>query len=286
MLIEAEKRGNHATGFAIIDSSSEFLIHKAPNPATDFVNSEDTVSALDLVDGTTSIIMGHTRFGTLGSRHNNANNHPIRTRSVIGTHNGSVQNHKSLFKQFKMKRFAQVDREVLFRLFATAKDIKDFVVNRLPKVRGRVSMVWADTKNPNIVYLYKGNNPLECYYSREYDAFIYGSTVNTVRKSGISGLKEVPIKANTLVRIDTRTLKYKVSSVKILQPKYSNRIYNHKIGAYQRKVRNPRFTPTKRFTFDRNYEETVDNFVPRFSYRDQLEMFKASDGSTIKKIKG
>jgi len=275
MLLEAELRGHHSTGLAIIDSSKEFYIHKAPKSATDFVYQAETDTALELVDETTSVVMGHTRYGTKGSRYNNANNHPIRTGTVIGTHNGSVQNDDELFSKFGMSRFAQVDSEVLFRLFATSSGIKDFIKNRLPLVRGRVSMVWADTENPDIVYLYKGNNPLECAYSPEFQAIFYGSTKDIVDSSDVEDLQYFKVEKDTLMRVDTRTLKIKKQRVSITAPVYKNRVYNKKIGAYEIKTRKNKGT----------YSHTSDRFVPRFSFSDQLAMFKkvkASDGSTIK----
>ena len=66
-----------------------------------------------------------------------------------------------------MNRFAQVDSEVVFRLHDTANDISDFVNNRMPKLRGRVALVWADLEYPEYVYMYKGNNPLEMVYVPE-----------------------------------------------------------------------------------------------------------------------
>tara|TARA_X000001382_G_C3156629_1_gene174779 strand:- start:279 stop:1199 length:921 start_codon:yes stop_codon:yes gene_type:complete len=273
MLVSAESRGHHSTGFAVIDASSEFYIHKAPRSASEFVNKADTLSALELVDSETSVIMGHTRYGTKGSRYINANNHPIRTQTVIGTHNGSVQNDDELFDKFDMNRFAEVDSEVLFRLFATSSGISDFIKNRLPIVRGRVSMVWADTENPDIVYLYKGNNPLECAYSPEYRAIFYGSTKEIVDSSKVSDLQYMTVDENTLMMIDTKTLKIKKQRVSVTAPVYKNRTYNHKIGAYEIKTRK------------NDYSHTTKKFVPRFSFSDQLQMFKkikASDGSTIK----
>ena len=58
--------------------------------------------------------MGHTRYATLGSPSINSNNHPIRTGNTIGTHNGSIYNHKELFQKYNMTRFAQVDSEAIF----------------------------------------------------------------------------------------------------------------------------------------------------------------------------
>ena len=275
MLVSAESRGRHSTGFALVDSSGEFYIHKSPRPASDFVNRDDTQTALEFIDSETSVVLGHTRYGTKGSRYNNANNHPIRTQTVIGTHNGSVQNDDELFEKFGMTRFAEVDSEVLFRLFATSSGIKDFIQNRLPIVRGLVSMVWSDTKNPNIVYLYKGNNPLECAYSPEYGAIFYGSTKDIVTSSNVSDLQFMNVPENTLMMVDTRTLKIKKQRVSVTAPVYNNHFYNKKIGAYQIKTNKNKG----------RYSHTTKRFVPRFSFRDQLEMFKkikASDGSTIK----
>ena len=71
-----------------------------------------------------------------------------------------------------------------------------------------------------------------------------------------------------MVRVNTKTLKIDTKKIKIKEPKprkYS--FYDSKIGAYKQRP------------------QTVERFVPRFSYSDQLKMFKANDGSTIRKIK-
>ena len=56
--------------------------------------------------------------------------------------------------------------------------------------------------------------------------------------------------------------------IRIKQPKPKRfSFYDDKIGAYK------------------DEPQTVDRFVPRFSYSDQLKMFKANDGSKNKKGK-
>ena len=120
MLLEADVRGVHATGFAIIDNKGDYLIQKTNKDAFDFLETDDANAALDLVSRNATCIMGHTRYATLGSPSFNKNNHPIRTGKTIGTHNGSIHNHKELFKKYNMKRFAQVDSEAIFRLYETS----------------------------------------------------------------------------------------------------------------------------------------------------------------------
>ena len=141
MLLEADTRGGHATGFAIIDNKGDYLIHKTNKDAFGFLDTEDAVTALDLVSTNATCIMGHTRYATLGSPNINKNNHPIRTGKTIGTHNGSIHNHKELFKKYNMQRFAQVDSEAIFRLYETSDSLKEFAENRLPRLRKMISLL-------------------------------------------------------------------------------------------------------------------------------------------------
>lgn len=270
MLKKANSRGGHATGFAVIDKTGNYIICKKPKDSYDFLKNKEVTANLNLVSKNATCIMGHTRYATLGSPHLNANNHPIRAGKTIGTHNGSIQNHRELFKRYNMNRFAQVDSEVVFRLHDTANDISDFVNNRMPKLRGRVALVWADLEYPEYVYMYKGNNPLEMVYVPELKLYAYGSTKEIVN-SGFWGMtEEVKMNTNTLIRVNTETFVTRTKTVETKKPIYkTTAVYNTNIGAYEN-------------------TETVKNFVPRYSYKEQRNLFKThklSDGSTIRTIK-
>ncbi|QDP48460.1 MAG: putative glutamine amidotransferase [Prokaryotic dsDNA virus sp.] len=268
MLKEADMRGGHATGFALIDKHGDYAICKKPKDAYEFFNDEDVKDNIGLVyDGITTM-MGHTRYATLGSPSINKNNHPIRTGQTIGTHNGSISNHKELFHKYDMDRFAQVDSEAIFRLYETSNNVDDFLNNRLPKVQGRVAIVWADLERPDYVYMVKANNPIQMVYVPEYDCYAYGSTDSIINAGFWGDYKRITIEPNTMVRINTKTLKMDTQKIRISKPKIKKfSFYDEKIGAYKDKP------------------QTVDRFVPRFSYSDQLKMFKTSDGSTIRKVK-
>lgn len=268
MLISANSRGGHATGFALIDKSGDHLICKRPKNSYKFFKDKEVSEVLDIVSSSVTCLMGHTRYATLGTPQLNSNNHPIRAGRTIGTHNGSIQNHKELFNKYNMKRFAQVDSEVIFRLHDTSKDISDFVNNRMPKLRGRVALVWADLDYPEYIYLYKGNNPLELVYVPSLELYAYGSTKEIINTRFWGDIETVEVKPNTLLRVNTKTFRTRTKKVETQAPIYKSfGTYNPKIGAY---------------------ENTVKNFVPRYSFSEQKSLFKnykAGDGSTIRKVK-
>ena len=271
MLIAANTRGGHATGFALIDKFGGYILVKRPLNSYDFFKDTISHEALDLVFEDTTCILGHTRYATLGKPEKNRNNHPIRTGNTIGTHNGSIHNHKELFKKYNMERYADVDSEAIFRLYETSESAKDFSENRLPNVRGRVAIVWSDLEFPEYVYMVKGNNPLKMAFIPDLNIYAYGSTLDIIKASGWTNYKPINVFPNTMLRINTETLKIRTKNIVHKEP-ISNKsyYYNKGIGAYMKA------------------EETVPQFVPRYSWRDQRELFKkvkASDGSTIRKVK-
>ena len=274
MLIKADTRGGHATGFAIVDRFGDYIIYKRPLDALEFFKDSEAVDMLDIAYEDVTILMGHTRYATKGKPEINKNNHPIRTGSTIGTHNGSIHNHNQLFKKYKMKRHAQVDSEAIFRLYETSKNAKDFADNRLPNVRGRVAIVWADIEFPEYVYAVKAKNPLEMVHIPSLNVLAYGSTKEII-KAGFKGKYEpVKINKNTMIRINTATGRIRTRNIKITEPVQNNYYYNSDIGAYLKKSK---------------YSHTVSDFVPRYSYGDLKQQslfkkYKALDGSTIKKV--
>lgn len=277
MLKEANTRGGHATGFAIIDKHGDYVICKKAKDAFDFFDDYEVHENIEIFYEDVTCLMGHTRYATLGSPQINKNNHPIRAGKTIGTHNGSIHNHKKLFKKYNMVRYAQVDSEAIFRLYETSQNSKDFSDNRLPDVRGKVAIVWADLDFPEYVYIVKANNPLEIGFISSLNIFIYGSTKEIINSANLGEYEPINVEPNTMLRINTSNLRIRSKSIKIQKPKPPKfSYYNSKIGAYEKLYNAPK------------YSNTVSNFVPRYSYKDQTELFKkykAQDGSTIRKIK-
>ena len=273
MLLEADTRGGHATGYAFVNRSGSSIIVKRPLDAYELLEDKVSMKSFDLVNNNTGCILGHTRYATVGKPERNRNNHPIRTGNTIGTHNGSIHNHSYLFNKFEMQRYADVDSEAIFRLYDTSKSAKDFSENRLPVVRGRIAIVWSDLEYPEYVYMVKGNNPLEMVYVPDFDIYAYGSTMQIIKAAQWMKYEQITIKPNTMLRINTKSLNIDMKSITHKKPiMFKNQVYNKKIGAYTSK----------------KYNDTVQGFVPRYSHKEQQELFKkikASDGSTIRRIK-
>lgn len=116
----SESRGPHATGVAWLNWDGEHRLFKKPVSAGQFFIAKAFHEVLAGIDNRTTVLLGHTRWVTRGDERINRNNHPIRPRDVIGTHNGSIYNANYLFRLFKLLRFSQLDSELLFRLATRA----------------------------------------------------------------------------------------------------------------------------------------------------------------------
>jgi len=261
-LVSAEQRGRDASGYAIVNADNTFSIFKQPVDASTLVNRYgygDDFTGINT--GETGIIMGHTRYATKGSRFINKNNHPIRAGSVIGTHNGSVYNDDSLFETFHLERHADVDSEVLFRLFDTATSPDEYFNQMLPKVNGRVTTVFADVEFPQYIYIIKGNNPFEMVYVKELDCIVYASTTEILKRglTPLEGLEIVDynIKPNTMIRVNTNNLSMDRREI-----------------SFRCVVNKPTYTKpthTKPTRYTDKYAHTVQGFVPRYTFKDALK---------------
>jgi len=292
LLMSAQVRGDHATGLAIIDRDGQYLIHKRALPAKELVATDEFEAAIALIDENTGAVIGHTRYATQGSPKISKNNHPIRAGSVIGAHNGWVSNDDELFSKYGLKRFAEVDSEVLFRMLDSAETPDDFYKDMLKNVQGKVSMVWADVEYPEHVYIFKGNNPLEMVFIKSLGVYAYASTLEILKEAllygGIIKYRRAKIKDWTAIRIDTKTFNMvKTGGVKIQKAKKRTTYYNtggynygsgwtysEKYGGY---LYTSHETPKTKVAKE---SDTVDGYVPRYSYRDKL--VKTDDGSQIK----
>ena len=179
LLVLSEKRGRHATGVATLNRSGRHNLYKQPVPAHEFVRHCAYRKVLRGVNNRTTILMGHTRWQTRGDATNNLNNHPIKTKYTIGTHNGTITNADYLFWRFGLPREAEVDSEVIFRiadsvLHESRYDIPR-LIERLSLCQGEMSAVMASKTDPETVVVIKGDKPLELLYHPQYRTVLYAS---------------------------------------------------------------------------------------------------------------
>jgi len=205
LLVTSESRGPHATGIAWLNRDGQYRLFKRPVPAGQFVTDKAYHKALSGIDNRTTLLLGHTRWRTRGDERINRNNHPIRAGDVIGTHNGTIYNADYLFRRFKLRRFAEVDSELLFRLAARAArsgqmDVEWFK-ERLRRCRGQMTAVLASRLDPETILVLKGNKPLELRTHRKHRAVLYASDpafLDAVLAEE-RGWRELPVPAMSLI---------------------------------------------------------------------------------------
>ncbi len=179
LLLLSGERGPHATGVAWLNRDGEHRLFKRPVSAGQFVIDKTFHEVLAGIDNRTTLLLGHTRWRTRGDERINRNNHPIRAGDIIGTHNGTIYNADYLFRRWKVRRFAEVDSEILFRLAANAArdgamDIERFKA-RLRRCRGQITAVIACRTDPGTIFILKGNRPLELRWHPRRKAVLYAS---------------------------------------------------------------------------------------------------------------
>jgi len=198
LMLLSERRGPHATGTALFKSNGEHLLFKRPQKASEFVKNNAFKEVLRSVDRQTTLLMGHTRYQTVGDASNNLNNHPIRAGEVVGTANGTILNADSLFDHLQLPRCAEVDSELIFRIADATLDngcLDPMAIKaQLALFRGQISAVLASRQDPKTVMIIKGNKPLELRYHPRHRTIIYASNAAylDVVLAGDEGWQTIP----------------------------------------------------------------------------------------------
>ena len=187
MFILSEQRGHHASGVATLNTRGKASLFKIPVPPTRLVEVEGYNNVLETLNNNTTILMGHSRWKTVGSEYNNYNNQPIIAGSILGTHNGTITNASSLFARNRFKRKAEVDSEILFRM-ADASIIDGSInatiyKNYIAECHGNLSCVVVSKTDPCNVFLLKGSKPLSLYYNARLQVIAYSSIDGYIKDS-------------------------------------------------------------------------------------------------------
>lgn len=132
LLLQIEVRGRDSTGMAYVRDARAFA-RKDAIPASKFVKGRVT----QRVNGASLGIL-HTRYATQGSPKNRANNHPIIHGSIVGVHNGHINNDDEIFRELGVPRIGQVDSEAAFALIDNEPD----TLEALSQIRGGAALAW------------------------------------------------------------------------------------------------------------------------------------------------
>lgn len=156
------------------------------------------------------VVFGHTRQSSVGIV-NEANAHPFgfgensknpELFRMIGAHNGTLYNHDDLAKEygvsesttfentygFQQTRY-KIDSEILLEIIYRTGNFKV-----LSEYNGGAALVWTDTDEPNVVYLFSGASkeyPSSATAVIERPLFVYVESKNNMYFSSLSEPLEV-----------------------------------------------------------------------------------------------
>lgn len=179
LLLGIEERGYHATGVAWNnEQTNKVWVQKDAIAATEFVRA-------NRLDKTTSTAILHTRWATKGSAENNANNHPIDVRGIVGIHNGVIYNDDEIFAKLgKERRIAQVDSEAIFaNLLYGVGEISD----KLQQVDGSAAVAWLNSKDGSSLHLARISSSPVVVGISNLGSVLFASTEKALRLGATAG---------------------------------------------------------------------------------------------------
>lgn len=151
LMINIEHRGRHATGAAWTETNEDGIgwwYAKEAVPARHFGPT------IKQMPKHTRRALLHVRYATTGSPDDNDNNHPIVVPansggSIIGTHNGIINNHLELMDEFGFPEIGEVDSQALFHLIGR----EGFVPTDLNRIKGSAAFASVNTDDPTTITL-------------------------------------------------------------------------------------------------------------------------------------
>jgi glucosamine--fructose-6-phosphate aminotransferase (isomerizing) len=167
LLAGISERGADAVGYA----------HRRPYGDVEVTKLRGGASALldelALPEATCDALI-HVRDFTKGHPEIEANNHPIRHGTVVGIHNGIVENDDALLARYRIERAAPqmtVDSEAIFALM----EIRRHDPRALSELRGAMAAAWLDARDGETLFLARGRlRPL--WLGRTADGLYFAST--------------------------------------------------------------------------------------------------------------
>jgi len=115
------------------------------------------------------IVLGHTRAATTGAI-NLINAQPFIYGNIIGTHNGIIWNHESIFKEHKLTALTTCDSEIIFALLSTASD-NAARSKLLSELGGYLAIAYIDTDKPDAIHFASVDNPSLYAFKTPYGIF-------------------------------------------------------------------------------------------------------------------
>jgi glutamine phosphoribosylpyrophosphate amidotransferase len=148
LLAGIAERGADAVGYAHRGSSGDVRVTKLRGGASALLDE------LDVPDDASHALI-HVRDFTKGHPEIAANNHPIRHGSVVGIHNGVIENDDELLARYCIDRAEPqmtVDSEAIFALM----ERRQHDPRALSEMRGAMAAAWLDERDGSTLYVARG----------------------------------------------------------------------------------------------------------------------------------
>jgi glucosamine 6-phosphate synthetase-like amidotransferase/phosphosugar isomerase protein len=148
LLAGIAERGADAAGYAFRGSGSRVAVVKQRSGATELLG------AIAIPTDVTAALV-HVRDYTKGHPTIEANNHPVRHGSVVGIHNGIIENDELLFARHGWERAhpeMTVDSEAIFALAEERRSDPA----ALEELYGAMAAAWMDERVDGVLHLARG----------------------------------------------------------------------------------------------------------------------------------
>ncbi len=148
LLAAIAERGADAVGYAYRTPGGPLVVHKQRSGATAVL---DRIA----IPANAHQVLLHVRDYTKGHPRISGNNHPVRHGSVVGIHNGHIDNDEAILTGYGFERAdpeMTVDSEAIFAVAeATGSKAKPF-----EEFLGSMATAWLDERHPDLLYLARG----------------------------------------------------------------------------------------------------------------------------------
>lgn len=223
LFLYSQSRGKEASG-VFADNGSSTIILKDTQTGSRFIKRQDyrkLFAGERPAVATRSVMLGHARLDTQGSKWDNNNNSPLEYESVYGIHNGIIVNVEALWKQHPdLKRYREVDSEILLALFYDKLD-DGFAENKVlleilasiegsasvalfSKMRGTLSLA----TNTGSLYFIQYKQGLFVFASECYILEQFHHKLGFLKKMGGGHMQQILPGTAAVVRAETAELAY------------------------------------------------------------------------------
>jgi hypothetical protein len=164
----------------------------------------------DLADVKDNIFIGHLRAASIGWI-TKENAHPFHEGKIILAHNGTLENHHKLADELNLDDLQwNVDSHVL--TYGMAMLPNHEILN---KFLGAAALLWTDTDNPNILYVFR-NNERPLFRGNADNGMYFSSIKESLYAVGCTNVKE--IKENNVYVINKGKIEFRKTTTPAIKP--------------------------------------------------------------------